>query len=201
MVSLVLFFGVGPLAIAVLLQSTYSSRIEYTVADVPVTKVGIVFGASVTDSGVSDAVEERLQAAADLYKQGKIQKLIVSGDNQTVQYNEPQQMIDRAVQLGIAVGDIQPDYGGRRTYDTCYRAKYIFGLTDVILISQPLHLARALYICNSLGLRANGYAAQINSVHYNEDWFRELLAFVKAIWDVNIAPPQDVVMGDPIVIK
>jgi len=198
---LLLFVFIGPLVVALALQSSYASRIATHIEEVKPSRVAIILGAEVTSEGLSDAAEERVQAAVELYKAGKVQKLLISGDNRVERYNEPEKMTERAIKLGVAAADIQPDFAGRRTYDTCYRAKYIFGLTEVILVSQPLHLARSLYICNSLGLRATGYAADSDTIYYTENWFYEICSFVKAIWDVNLFPPTDIVLGDKIEIK
>ena len=200
-ILLFVFIVIGPAILALIMQSSYSSRIIQKVEDVKTTKVGIVLGEVVGGNSISDAVEERIEASVDLYKAGKIQKLIISGDIHSSEQNSPQKMMSRAVQLGISSKDIIVDGSSLRTYDSCYRAKNIYGLNDAILISQPTQLARALFICNSLGVRATGYAAHIDNLSYSEDSIRELMAFVKSVYDVNIFPPQDVAAGDKIEIK
>jgi len=76
----------------------------------------------------------------------------MSGDNRFVEYNEPEAMRQVALSLGVPDQDIVLDYAGRRTYDSCYRAKEIFGVREAILVTQKFHLARALFLCNALGL-------------------------------------------------
>lgn len=92
---------------------------------------------------------DRVDTAIDLYKAGKVQKLLVSGDNRFANYNEPGAMMAYAIAHGVTPADIQPDYGGHRTYDTCYRAQAIFQVQEAILVTQAFHLPRALYIWQS----------------------------------------------------
>jgi len=108
-------------------------------------------------------------------------------------------MREVALSLGVPGDAIVLDYAGRRTYDTCYRAKAIFGLTEAILVTQSFHLPRALYLCNQLGVDSLGVEADLrvyrkSSVLY---WnMRELIAAAAALWDVNISHPVPV-LGDP----
>ena len=90
---------------------------------------------------------------------GKVEKLLLSGDNRTLDYNEPGAMRAYAISLGVPAEDIVLDYAGRRTYDTCFRAKAIFGVDQVLLVTQMFHLPRALYTCRALGIEAEGIPA------------------------------------------
>jgi SanA protein len=172
----------------------------YTVADVPARRVAIVFGAGLwRDGSPTPILYDRVATAADLYHAGKVEKLLLSGDNRFVDYNEPAAMRELALTLGVPDEDIVLDYAGRRTYDTCYRAKAIFGVTQAILVTQEFHLPRALYLCNQLGLDAVGVNADLRdyrraSVLY---WnLRELIATTAAVWDVTVRHPVPV-LGDP----
>jgi len=93
---------------------------------------------------------------------------------------------------------MQADYAGRRTYDTCYRAKYIFGIDRAILITQEYHLTRALYTCNILGIDSIGFVADKNK-YQNIEYYvtRDYFAIIKAYWDLYVSPPQ-IVLGDKI---
>ncbi|MEA3339046.1 MAG: ElyC/SanA/YdcF family protein, partial [Chloroflexota bacterium] len=103
---------------------TYA-RVEET----PSRPVALVLGAGLwADGSLTPILADRVATAADLYHAGVVQKLLCSGDNRFVNYNEPQAMLERAVQLGVPAEDIVLDYAGRRTYDSCYRARAIFGL-------------------------------------------------------------------------
>ena len=141
----------------------------------------------------------RVATAAELYFNKKVQKLLMSGDNQYADYNEPGAMREYALKLGVPDEDIVLDYAGRRTYDTCYRAKAIFGLDNAILVTQSFHLPRAIYTCNHLGLQAIGVAADLREYRPRSLFYwnlRELPATVVALWEVHFARPQPV-LGDP----
>ena len=144
-------------------------------------------------------LQDRVQTAANLFFAGKVEKLLMSGDNRFVDYNEPAVMREVALSLGVPDDAIVLDYAGRRTYDTCYRAKAIFGVTEAILVTQAFHLPRAIYQCNQLGIDSVGVEADLrvyrkSSVLY---WnVRELFATVAALWDVNISHPMPV-LGNP----
>jgi SanA protein len=111
-------------------------------------------------------------------------------------------MMDYAIAQGVPAGDIQPDFAGRRTYDTCYRARAIFRVESAILVTQRFHLPRALLLCNQLGIDAIGVAADRRtyaprSIAYSET--REIPALFAALFDLlRRAPPP--VMGEPIPI-
>jgi SanA protein len=171
-------------------------RKTYDVGTVPTGRVAIVFGAGLTRDGSPTAIlRDRVETAAQLYFSGKIQKLLMSGDNRFDNYNEPEAMRQYALSLGVPDDAIVLDYAGRRTYDTCYRAKAIFGLDSVLLVTQPFHLPRALFLCNALGLSALGVRAE--NRHYWPPllmiWnLREQLATVGAFIDVYISKPLPV---------
>jgi SanA protein len=128
-----------------------------------------------------------------------VQKLLFSGDNRFVDYNEPGAMRAYAITLGVPEEAIVLDYAGRRTYDTCYRAKHIFEVDEAILVTQNYHLPRALFTCNQLGVKSVGVAADQRTYSRSSRlvWnVRELPASLEAMWDVWIAHPS-VVLGDP----
>jgi vancomycin permeability regulator SanA len=163
-------------------------------------RVAIIFGAGLWRNGTPTPVlQDRIETAADLYFSGKVEKLLMSGDNRFIYYNEPGAMREYAISLGVPTEDIVLDYAGRRTYDTCYRAKAIFGLERAILVTQAFHMPRALYTCNQLGLEATGVVAdnrdyrKLSRLYWN---LRELPAILIAMWEVNISHPLPV-LGDP----
>ena len=172
----------------------------YSVEEAPEKRVAIIFGAGLWRDGTPGLVlRDRVETAADLYFAGKVEKLLMSGDNRFVYYNEPEAMRQYALSLGVPDEAIVLDYAGRRTYDTCYRASAIFGVSEAILVTQRFHLARALYTCNQLGVPAVGVAAD----HYRYRrssmvyWqMRETGATLAALWDVHIARPLPV-LGNP----
>ena len=172
----------------------------FSVEDVPVRRVAIVFGAEVKKDGTPSAVlRDRVQTAVELYKSGKVEKLLMSGDNRFVDYNEPEAMRQYAVSLGVSNEDIVLDFAGRRTYDTCYRAKEIFQVDSAILVTQGFHLPRSLFLCNSFNVEAVGVKA--DNYYYLKRlrffWsIRETLATSQAVWDVYVKHPIPV-LGEP----
>jgi len=171
----------------------YKERI-YTPETVPPRPVAIVFGAGVWPDGrLSDVLADRVQTAVELYRLGKVKKLLLSGDNRFVYYNEPKHMREYALAQGVPAEDIVLDYAGRRTYDSCYRALHIFGVKEAILVTQAYHLDRALFIAEHLGLDAVGVGADRRSYLYLRNyWWRELAATALAGWEVLIARPKPV---------
>ena len=178
----------------------YAKPRTFTVTTVPPRRVAIVFGAGLWRDGTPTPVlQDRVQTAANLYFNGKVKKLLMSGDNRFVEYNEPEAMRQFALSLGVPDEDIVLDYAGRRTYDTCYRARDIFRADSVILVTQDFHLPRALFLCNMLGVDAVGVPADIQ--YYRKIsraiWhFRETLATLDAINDIMYKKPIPV-LGDP----
>ncbi len=196
----------GGLLLAGLVTLWLSQRkYVYTNIDrVPEAPVAVVFGAAVYPGGrPSPVLADRVEAAVRLYRAGKVRKLLLSGDNRFVNYNEPGAMMRYALQLGVPREALQPDYGGRRTYDTCYRARHIFGVDRAILITQDFHLSRALFICRELGMEAVGFPARERRypLRFTLAWYaRESLALLRAVIDVLLRRPPPV-MGEPIPLE
>lgn len=172
----------------------------YKIEDVPQRPVGIVFGAGLWwDGSPSPVLRDRVATAAQLYFSGKVKKILMSGDNRFLDYNEPGAMRAYALGLGVPETDIVLDYAGRRTYDTCYRARAIFGVQEAILVTQGFHLPRALYTCNQLGVQAIGVSADLRDYRRGAlvYWHaRETPATLVALWEVQISRPLPV-LGYP----
>ena len=183
-----------------LVTTFFSWSRVYNVMNTPAAPVAVVFGAGLTRSGEPTAIlKDRVETAAQLYFSGKVQRLLMSGDNRTLDHNEPEAMRQYAMKLGVPSSAIVLDYAGRRTYDTCYRARAIFGLDSALLVTQGFHLPRALFLCNALGLKAAGVEA--NNHRYWPPllliWnVREQLATVGAFLDVYVSRPLPV-LGSP----
>jgi SanA protein len=188
--------GVLILAISRLATGMASRGKIYSADEVPTRRVAIVFGAGLWRDGTPTPVLiDRVTTAANLYFAGKVEKLLMSGDNRFVNYNEPEAMRQLALSLGVPSDAIVRDYAGRRTYDTCYRARAIFGVTQAILVTQAFHMPRALYLCNRLGVDSVGVESDLRVYRKSSmlAWqIRELLATAAALWDVNIAHPVPV---------
>lgn len=153
-------------------------------------RVAIVLGAKVWDGGVpSFVLEDRIITAVELYKAGKVKKILMSGDNPTKEYDEPTAMKNYAVKLGVPENDVVMDFAGRRTYDTCWRAKNIFGVDKAIMISQEFHLPRSIYLCQNLGVDAVGIAANRRPYDGENYWaFREFFGVASAWFETNFFP-------------
>lgn len=179
-----------------IITAIYASQKLYNIKDSPSRQAAIIFGAGLKHDGTPTRIlSDRVQTGAQLYFEGKVEKLLMSGDNRFVEYNEPEAMRQYAIQLGVPYEAIVLDYAGRRTYDTCYRAKTIFGLKDVILVTQAFHLPRAIYLCNHLDL--NGIGVVSNQYYYRKVsravWnLRELIATATALWEVHVTHPKPV---------
>jgi SanA protein len=197
--SVSLFGFVVILLARIIFLGKASSR-TFSQDNVPARQVAIVFGAEVKKDGtLSIVLRDRVETAVALYKSGKVEKLLMSGDNRFVDYNEPEAMRRYALALGIPDADIVLDYAGRRTYDTCYRAKEIFGVNSAVLVTQGFHLPRALFLCNAFGIDAIGvearnyYYLKRLKLYWN---LRELLATVQSVGDVYLLKPLPV-LGKP----
>jgi SanA protein len=198
-VGLLLVVGMATLgalmvAGALLLRRRYATRIYEAVGRVPSQPVAIVFGAGVYESGrLSAVLADRVWTAVTLYKVGRVQKLLMTGDNRFVNYNEPQRMKEYAMGLGVPESDIVLDYAGRRTYDSCYRAVHIFEVPSAILVTQRFHLPRALLIAEGLGLEAVGFVAD-RRPYLGTDWYvmREIPATLVAWVQANVTRPKPI---------
>jgi SanA protein len=181
-------------AIWATVQWRYDRLIWTDMNAVPARPVAIVFGAGIRpDGGLSPMLRDRMDTAMDLYRAGLVQKLLVSGDNRFVDYDEPGRMYDYAIAHGLPPEDVVRDYAGRRTYDTCYRAPAIFGVTRAILVTQRFHLPRALYTCRTLGVDAVGFSADRRTYFSNPYYrLRDAFATLLAWWDVAIVRPTPV---------
>lgn len=171
----------------------------------PLKTVAIVFGAGLRQDGLpSNVLEDRVRVASELYQQGVVSMLLVSGSVRTPNYDEPKAMRELAIELGVASNDILIDPNGSRTYNTCFNAKHIFNINEAILVSQEFHLPRALGICDALGIDAEGVVSDLRN--YNSRalrfWkFREIPASWVALWDTLIAKQDVSTQNAPVGMK
>jgi len=199
---IVLLSALGLLALITprLVTNLYARPRVFKVTETPPERVAIVFGAGLWRDGTPSVVlRDRIATATELYFSGKVEKILMSGDNRFLDYNEPASMQAFAIRLGIPSDDIVLDYAGRRTYDTCYRARDIFKVQSAILVTQAFHLPRALYICNALGLPAVGVPADQREYRRPARIYwglRESIATLVALWEVYVSRPQPV-LGEP----
>ena len=192
--------GLLTLIVPRLITTLHSMSRIYRVENAPRERAAIVFGAGLTRSGrPTPILRDRVQTAASLYLAGKVEKLLMSGGEWSYARGEPESMREYAMDLGVPEEAIVLDHGGSRTYDTCYRAKAVFGLDSALLVTQGFHLPRALFVCNALGLKAEGVEAAnrrywpLMSFIWN---VREQFATVAALVDVYVSRPLPV-LGEP----
>lgn len=200
LILLILLLGTIVIFLPRLVTSAYARRLTYTAESAPARRVAIVFGAGLwRDGRPTPVLHDRVAVAAQLYFAGKVEKLLMSGDNRFVYYNEPAAMRESALVLGVPEEAIVLDYAGRRTYDTCYRAQHIFGVEEAVLVTQNFHLPRALYTCNMLGLPSIGVPAD-QRIYQRRSYLywnlREIPATLVALWEVHISQPLPV-LGKP----
>jgi vancomycin permeability regulator SanA len=155
--------------------------------DAPSGPIAIVFGAGLRRDGRPTTVlADRVQTAVQLYKDGKVEKLLLSGSTRGDEYDETKAMRDHATALGMNEDDILLDPQGDRTFQTCLRARDDFGINKALLVSQRYHLPRALVLCETLGIEAEGVASDLHTYRAQSFWTaRESIATLRALWDAG----------------
>ncbi|CCK30232.1 integral membrane protein [Streptomyces davaonensis JCM 4913] len=160
-----------------------------TVTDAPRTDVAVVFGAGLWQGEPSPYLAHRLDAAAELYRAGRVKVVLVTGDNSREDYDEPDAMRTYLTRHGVPDARIVSDYAGFDTWDSCVRAKKIFGVDEAVLISQGFHIRRAVALCEAAGVTS--YGVGVDDVH-DATWYyggtREILAAGKAALDAVFKP-------------
>ena len=186
-----------PLAI---IRMDASGHITSDPAGVSHHQVAIVLGAGLNRDGKATwFLADRLDGAIRLYKLGKVDGLLMSGDNSVASHDEPAAMRDYALSRGVPAGAITLDDAGFDTYDSCYRAWRIFGVRSAVVVTQNYHLPRAVYLCRSVGIDADGLGVRDwgrvpadKMIHYQA---REVFADVKAVWDADVSKPSPRFLG------
>lgn len=161
----------------------------YPAAQVPNRPVALVLGAQIYPDGTpSPFLKGRLDLAARLYDEGKVRVILVSGDNSRASYNEPDGMRHYLIRRGIPADKVVADYAGFDTYDSCVRAKRIFGVDHLTLVTQEYHLPRAIVTCQMVGVDAVG-VGDTSVKNHARTWYsgevREWAANIKMLWDVG----------------
>ncbi|AKN69721.1 membrane protein [Streptomyces sp. PBH53] len=160
-----------------------------TTADVPRTEVAVVFGAGLWQGEPSPYLAHRLDAAAELYRTGRIEVVLVTGDNSREDYDEPDAMRAYLTKHGVPDARIVSDYAGFDTWDSCVRAKKIFGVDRAVLISQGFHIRRAVALCEAAGVDSYGVGV---AAKHDVTWYyggaREVFAAGKAALDAVLRP-------------
>lgn len=159
----------------------------------------LVLGARVySDGSPSPALRDRLDYGYDAYMSGLSKYILCSGDNGKIEYNEVIGMQNYLVERGVPREDIILDYAGFDTYDSMYRARDIFCVESMIVVTQEYHMSRALYIADKLGMKSYGYSApdSVFGESLRSNRLRESLARVKAFLDVEVFKSEPTFLGD-----
>jgi vancomycin permeability regulator SanA len=194
--------GVGiTLACAAAFLAAKTKDARFTdIAHVPAEPEAIAFGAGVERDGTpSGMLADRLDAAVALYKNGTVQRLLLTGDHSRVDYDEVDSMRRYVLARGVPSAHVALDFAGFRTYDSCYRARAIFGVTRAVLVSQRYHLPRAVYTCRQLGIASVGlgtpdwgdYSNQMMAQYTAREW----IASAVALWQLHVTKPPPVFLG------
>ena len=202
----ILLLGLGMLFLGAVayanVAASWSSRglLFTSVEDLPVTEVGLVFGTTDRVKGRENLYfRYRIDAAVRVWKSGRIRTLIVSGDNRSLYYNEPEKMKQALVERGIPGNRIVCDFAGLRTLDSVVRAKEIFGADSILVISQRFQNERAIYLAKASGIKAYGFNARdVESQAGLKTRIREVGARVKMWLDVNILKTRPRYLGEKI---
>lgn len=203
---LLMALGCLLLGIALIAYAYYSAswashgKLFNDVDKLPAAKVGLVFGTTDRYKGRENKYfRYRIDAAVEVWNAGKVETLIVSGDNRSEYYNEPQKMKDALMEAGVPEDRIVCDYAGLRTLDSVVRAKKIFGAEKVLVISQQFQNERAIYLAQANGMKAYGYNAKdVNFEAGFKTKVREIGARVKMWLDVNFLDTKPTHLGDKV---
>lgn len=157
-------------------------------------RVAIILGGGIDASGKPRPVlANRLDAGIKLYKEGVVDRILVTGDNRTEAYNEPEAMFAYLVERGIPEGDITRDFAGRSTYESCERARKVFGIKQMVAVTQTGHLDRTIYLCRSFGIETYGFVAdRAGTSPRVGQVFREVIANTKAVFNVYFIGEQTI---------
>jgi len=183
-------------------EAAYENSIHSAnVQNLPDAQVAIIPGASVHGRTPSTILSDRLQCGLELYQAKKVKKILLSGDNGQIDYNELKPMLDFMLRNQVKPEDLFVDHAGFRTLDTLIRAKEVFQVNDAIFVSQNFFLPRAMYLGNKLNLSIFAYECNLRTYKKEgfyglREFFARQLAFWDIIWDT---PPK--YLGDPFPIE
>lgn len=189
--------GVAAVMLSVLWYANYlmlqGARYYTSARTAPTSSIAVIFGGGMDDLGNQTPFQEdRVRTGVALYKMGKVNKLIVTGDDGGNRDNEVAAMKQFALEQGMPSEAVIIDPHGYRTYESCFRERVVYGVTQALVISQEFHLPRIMYLCNGLGINVTGVAADLRDYGYAgyKAEARELLARVKGWWQLEVSKPQ-----------
>ncbi|MBN1647613.1 MAG: YdcF family protein [Spirochaetales bacterium] len=189
-----------PVFINVYLKVSTRRRIFKSIHTVQNARVALLLGAKVFDNNeVSQEVYDRIMKTAELYNSGKIDKVIISGDHGTKEYDEVNTIRSWMLKFPISEDDIFMDHAGFSTYESIYRAKEIFGVKSMIIVTQKFHLPRAVFIAGKMGISCQGFIADRKNYKLEtSDTIREFLARAKDFIYALILKPKPAYLGEKI---
>jgi SanA protein len=193
----------GTLGVNEIVSRVSAPYLYSSINNVPTNDVALVLGTSknASSGGANLFFETRMDAAAELYKAGKVKYLLVSGDNGEENYNEPSDMRDALVARGVPKGNIYLDYAGFRTLDSVLRAREVFGQTRFTVVSQAFHNERAVFIARHYGMDAVGFnAAYVGGAAGARVNAREVLARIQVVLDLYVLNTQPKFYGPKVPI-
>ncbi|WP_282037368.1 SanA/YdcF family protein [Saccharicrinis aurantiacus] len=197
-ISLVAIFAADKLV-----ENVASSRVYNSTKEIPYNKVGLFLGTGkvLSNGRINLYYKYRIEAAVKLFQSGKVECILVSGDNSTENYDEPSTIKEDLIRNGIPSNKIYLDYAGFRTLDSVVRCKEIFGQTSITIISQQFHNERAIYIAKNKDIEAIGFNAEDVNVKYGfKTSLRERFARVKMLIDLLFGK-EPKFLGEQIVIR
>lgn len=176
----------GTVLIFLIIKNESRSFIYTDFQEVPHTIVAIIPGAYVAEDGtLSPVLKDRVNAAIKLYSAKKVDKILVTGDNSTLTYNEVNPVRDYLLAEGILDQDIFLDHAGFDTYSSMYRARDVFLIDSAVIVTQSFHLPRVVFTARRLGISAFGYSADNGSYLFRNN-IREYFADVKAVLNLTL---------------
>ena len=178
----------------------FGENVHERLEEVPAHEIALVFGGGMNAPGEqSDMQRSRVDAAVALYKAGKVQKLVMTGDDGGSKIDEVTYMERYAIEQGVAVNDVATDPHGYRTYESCYRGAHVYEFEKVLAISQDFHLPRIRYFCETFGIETVGFAADEFTPQLNKKntVIRELFARVKGVWQIRVSKPTARIVDEP----
>lgn len=164
-------------------------------------RAAIVLGAGLDGERPSPLLADRIDAATELLGTDRVDLLLMSGDNTTEYYDEPTVMRSSAIESGVAPQQVAPDYAGRRTWDSCVRARKVFGVQRAVVVTSAFHVDRAVASCRAAGIDVTGYSVADARFAWDDRalWrVRELAATGRALVDAWVLRPEPAVGGDRI---
>ncbi len=201
--AFVVFIGAGMIGSYNHVSRASKTFVRNNIEDMPHHKVGLLLGTSKmrSDGQPNMYYVYRIEAAVALFKTGKVDYLLVSGDNRHNSYNEPREMRKSLLAAGVPDDRIILDYAGFRTLDSVIRSSLVFGQEEITIISQEFHIERALYIAKHYHIEAVGFAARNVPVDWSDvTLIREYFARIMLMLDLYIFDTQPKFLGEKVVI-